>query len=158
MNVLKGNAPGLGQLDKTLPPAGTGIGRGSVLIEDAGTFRVSVAADANKGKIAYFSNGNQDDPDAKMANGVTGISCTQSLSIELDQFTGTPAVGSYMQVGDNGKLVAHADGKTAVFLVTKASFKRWSNAEPVPGKDRLGKQVSCIQGWTVFIPAKAIEA
>jgi len=158
LNVLKGSAPGLAQLDKTLPVAGTGIERGSLLVEDAGKFRLSEATDADSGSVVYFSNGSQEDPDAMMAGGVTGISCTQSLSLELDRFTGTPAVGAYLQAGADGKLVAHVTGKTAVFLVTKASYQRWSNNAAVPGKQRLGTNVACIQGWTVFMPAKAIEA
>ena len=161
--VLKGEYPGLAQLDKTLPVKSgeTGIVRGTILVEDAGTFRPCVAADAGTkdilaGKIAYHSFAAQTDPDAVMAGGVTGMPCIAPVEIETDAYTGTPALGSFVMCANTGVLGAHTDGLTAVGLVTKAQYTRWSNtATPAGGSypgARQGAMINVIALWSVYLP------
>jgi len=167
-NVLKGTYPGLAQLDKTLPiKAGeTTIQRGSILVIDAGSFRQCVAADAGgagaPGPVVYHAFQNQSDPDVVMANGVTGMPCIAPVEIESDMYTGKPAVGNFLMcIGtapatNLGKLAVCTDNHTAVGLVTKAQYTRWSNvATPAGGSypsARQGATINVIAYWSMYIP------
>ena len=115
-NVLKGEYPGLKQLDKTLP-LGTGatvLVRGSLMYVDPSTNKfIPAAADAatqgvkdiTPGAVMYWSLQNAEDPDVKMANGVTGLPCTQPMEIETDQFdTSAIVLGSFVMGGASAKL------------------------------------------------------
>ena len=169
-NVLKGAYPSLKQLDKTLPvKAGDAVIRGSLLVEDAGEFRLAVnatdagAADA-PGPIAYFALHGAEDPDVEMAGGTTGMPVTAPCEVETDQIdvSGTPAtdyaVGNYVTAGD-GVLAPLADENTALGVVTKAPYYRWSNAQEAPGAyvgKRTGARVMVIALQTLYIPSLSI--
>jgi hypothetical protein len=177
-NVLKGEYPGLAQLDKTLPALSTeaDIVRGSVLVVESGCFRRCVATDAGNGsttagKVVYHAFQAQTDPDAVMANGVTAMPCIAPVEIETDQFVASQSIvpGVYLMTAgtghanhtNDGKLQLHADGFCAVGLVTKASYKRWSNtATPAGGSypsARQGAMIDVIAFWSVYIPNLSIS-
>jgi hypothetical protein len=170
-NVLKGAYPSLKQLDKSLPvKAGDAVVRGSLMVVDAGEFRLSVAADAGganaPGPVCYFAFHGADDPDVEMAGVNTGMPCVAPCEIETDQWAtlGTPAtdfaVGNYVQAGD-GVLAPFVDDSTAVGVVTKAPYYRWSNPEDAPGAlvgKRTGNRVQVIAVHTLYIPNLSTSA
>ncbi len=162
LNVIKGDAPGLSQFDMVAPTADLTITRGNAIYIAAGKFVKSTADAAGQGSatvagpVAYFSLGNSADPDAKMAGVISGLACTDAYRLELDSYTGTPAVGDYMAMGADGNLVPHTDGLTAVLRVTKAAYTRYSNNAAVPGKDRTGNTITVIEGDTCFLPMKSL--
>lgn len=172
-NVLKGEYPGLAQLDKTLPALATeaDIVRGSVLVIESGCFRRCVATDAGTkdtvaGKVVYFALQTQADPDVVMAGGVTAMPCIAAAECETDQFVANGGIvpGAYLMAcgtghanhTNDGKLQLHTDGLCAVGLVTRASYKRWSNtATPTGGSypgARQGAMIDVIAFWSVFVP------
>lgn len=164
-NVLKGAYPNLVQLDKTLPlgTGGTALVRGSVMYASAGTFVPSAADQASHGAaghpgpICYFCLQNAGDPDVQMANGVTGLSCTQPMEVETDQFDSSAIVlGSYVMAGANAKLTLHTTGCTAIGLVTKAAYTRWSNNAVAVAGVKTGTRISVISLWTMYAPDMAI--
>lgn len=163
-NVLKGEYPGLKQLDKTLPvkSTATGIERGSILVEETEggvrKFRPCVAGDATvDSAMVYHAFMAQTDPDVVMAGGITGMPCIAPVEIETDMYNGTPTVGAYLTAGAGGKLVAHTSGDNIVGLVTAAPYTRWSNvATPTGGSypsPRQGATVNVIALWSCWIPA-----
>lgn len=169
-NVLKGAYPSLKQLDKSLPvKAGDAVIRGSLMVEDAGEFRLAVAAtDAGAadapGPVAYFAFQGANDPDVEMAGVVTGMPCTAPCEVETNQIdvSGTPAtdyaVGKYVAAGD-GVLAPLADENTALGVVTKAPYYRWSNAQDATGKyvgARTGDRIQVIAIQTLYIPSLSI--
>ena len=172
-NVLKGEYPGLAQLDKTLPALATeaDIVRGSVLVIESGCFRRCIAADHGTkdtvaGVVVYHAFQAQTDPDAVMAGGVTAMPCIAPVEIETDQFVANQGIvpGAYLMTAgaghaahtNDGKLTLHTDGLCAVGLVTKASYKRWSNtATPAGGSypsARQGAMIDVIAFWSMFVP------
>ena len=164
-NVLKGAYPNLQQLDKTLPlgTGGTALVRGSVMYASANTFKPSAADVASHGvagtpgPICYFCLQNAADPDVTMANGVTGLSCTQPMEVETDQFDDSAIVlGSYVMAGANAKLTLHTTGCTAIGLVTKASYTRWSNNAVAVAGVKTGTRIAVISLWTMYAPELAI--
>lgn len=166
-NVLKGAYPDLSQLDKTLPikSGSTGIERGSVLVIESDEFRPCAATDVGTkdtvpGPMAYYSFQNQADPDVVMAGAITGMPCNAPVEVETDMYNGSPAAGEFLMCDDAGKLQVHTDGLTAVGLVTKAPYKRWSNvATPTGGSypaARQGAVIDVIAFWSVYIPNLAL--
>ena len=165
-NVLKGAYPNLVQLDKTLPlgTGGTALVRGSVMYASASTF-VPSAADAAShggagvpGPIIYFCLQNASDPDVQMANGVTGISCTQPMEVETDQYDASAIVlGSYVMAGASAKLTLHTTGCTAIGRVTQAAYTRWSNNAVAVAGVRTGNRISVISLQTMYAPSLSIS-
>lgn len=162
-NVLKGAYPSLKQLDKTLPPlAGEAIVRGSLIMEAAGKFKLTTDDAAGQGAapapgpMVYFALHGIDDPDVEMAGGMTGMPVQAPCEVECSEFdaAGTFAVGGFVMAGA-GKLKDHATGATAIGVVTKAPYHRWSNAADAPaalvGK-RTGNRVSVVALQTMYIP------
>lgn len=167
-NVLKGAYPSLKQLDKTLP-LGTGrssIVRGSAMRIDPATNKfVPTAADVASqgaagvpGPVIYFSLQNAGDPDVVMANGITGIPCTMPNEVETDQYdTGASiSVGSFLMAGADGKVTLHTTGKTAIGLVTKAAYSRWSNNAVAVEGVKTGNRISVIAFLTIYAPDMAV--
>jgi len=173
-NVLKGDYPGLSQLDETLPiKAGeTGIARGSVLVNDAGSFRRCLASDhasaGHAGAMAFFSFQAQADPDVVMANGITAQPCFAPCEVETDMYVAGQGLvaGAYLMTTGTapatnlGKLALHTTGCTAVGLITKAPYTRWSNvATPAGGSypsARQGALINVIAFWSCFLPNLAL--
>lgn len=175
LNALKGAYPSLQQISKDhLIEADAQFERGTCLVEKTTTsgsdsittWAIATAADAaDPSKVVHFALQGSDDYQALMAGtlGSTGyvakvsaLSCTMPMEIETDMFTGDDIqVGDYLMVGDNGKLVKHTTGKTAVLQVTKAPYTRWSNNADASGVTtgfRQGTNVTVLAGRTVFIP------
>lgn len=164
-NVLKGAYPHLQQLDKTLPlgTGGTNLVRGSVMYVAASKFTPSAADTASHGvagtpgPICYFCLQNAADPDVQMAGGITGLSCTMPMEVETDQFdTSSIVLGSYVMAGANAKLTLHTTGCTAIGLVTKAAYSRWSNNAVAVAGVKTGNRISVISLWTMYAPELAI--
>jgi hypothetical protein len=172
-NVLKGAYPHLQQLDKTLP-LGTGgdtLVRGSAMYASAGKF-VPAANDVathgvagTPGPIIYFCLQNAADPDVKMANGVTGLSCTMPMEVETDQFDDSAIVlGCYLMasagnvsgVPNTPCVSLHTTGCTAIGLVTKAAYTRWSNNAVAVAGVKTGNKISVISFWTMYAPELAV--
>ena len=171
-NVIKGAYPDLKQLDKTLPlgTGGTALVRGSLMLASANTF---IPTDGTKtsngcgnltspttgnvpGPIVYFCLQNAFDPDVKMANGITGMPCTQPMEVETDQYDDTSIVlGSYLMAGEDGLATLHVDGGTAIGLVTKAAYTRWSNNAVVVEGYKTGGRITVISFWTMYAPVMA---
>ena len=170
-NVLKGAYPSLKQLDKSLPvKVGDAVIRGSLMKVDTGKFALTVAADAGvlntPGPICYFAFHAAGEPDVQMAGVNTGMPVTAPCEVETNQIdvSGTPetdyAVGKYVQAGD-GVLAPHVDDSTAIGVVTKAPYYRWSNAEDAAGEyvgKRTGSRVQCIAIHTLYIPNLSTSA
>ena len=167
-NVLKGEYPGLKQLDKTLP-LGTGatvLVRGSLMYVDPSTNKFIPAA-ANQatqgtaaipGAVMYWALQNADDPDVKMANGITGLPCTMPMEVETDQFdTSSIVLGSFVMGGANAKLTLHTDGLTACGRCTKAAYTRWSNNAVAVAGVRTGNRISVISLQTMYAPSLSIS-
>lgn len=175
LNVIKGPYPGLAQNDRTLPIAAdaTGIERGSFLkVNEDAEYEVAMAADAGSGTtpgaFLYMALQDQSDLVAGMAGNVgqgavsassgqpviNALSIIPSMQVQTDMFDPDEnwAIGDWCAVGDNGKLVEHATGETAVGKVDGVPAARWvNNATAVTGW-RTGAPVSCITITTVYIP------
>lgn len=177
-NVIKGAYPSLQQLDKTLPVAGTGIVRGSLIyVNNNGRFALADVAQANdESAYIYISLNDQTGLTEGMAGGigqgtgnvanyplnpgnitaaaavVTGIGVGQPFEFETDQFTGNPAVGALLTVGANGKLVEWTEGKNVVGQVTKAAATRWANSATAVAGFRTGANVSVLTVRSLWIP------
>lgn len=163
-NVIKGAYLNLQQIDKTLPVASgeTGIVRGSCVYEDGGEFKLAGSAQKGSsdgtnivaGSFIHYALMAQDDPTVVMADGLTGLACSMPMECETDQFDGTPAVGNFLTLADDGKLgVADtANGVTVYGQVTKASTTRWDNAAVAVAGYRTGNKVNVIRFRTMFIP------
>lgn len=163
-NVLKGAYPNLVQLDKTLPlgTGGTALVRGSVMYVSANTFVPSAdnvashGTSGTSGAVCYFCLQNASDPDVTMANGVTGLVCTQPMEVETDQYdTSSIVLGSYVMAGASAKLTLHTTGCTAIGLVTKAAYTRWSNNAVAVAGVKTGTRISVISLWTMYAPDMA---
>jgi len=158
-NVLKGAYPSLVQLDKTLKVADgvTDLVRGSTIRVSSGTWVKTADDVASKGEagtpgpVIYFALNDQDQPDVKMAGGLTALSCTMPIEVETDQYNGTPAVGTLLVGGADGKVQAHAAGETAIGVVTKAAYRRWINDKDVGGA-ALGGFGNVIAFMTMYSP------
>lgn len=173
-NTLKGPGDSMAQIDKTLPvladEGGAKIERGSVVVEDNGSFRLSKATDATAvGAFAYFVLVGEDNFQAGMAGSVgqgpaggvpkiTALPCGMFMEFQTDMFNlGGSAVnvGDYLTVGAAGKLVPHTSGDNVVARVTAVPTTRWSNdAVAVPGR-RTGANVSVITAHSLWIPTLA---
>jgi hypothetical protein len=160
-NVLKGAYPSLTQLDKTLKvnDAVTNLVRGNtVRVDTSDNTWVKTADDvASKGAagtpgpIVYFALQDQDQTDVSMAGGLTALSCTMPMEVETDQYNGTPSVGTLLVGGLDGKVQAHADGETAIGVVTKAEYRRWINDRDVGGTS-IGAYGNVIAFMTMYSP------
>jgi hypothetical protein len=161
-NVLKGAYPSLVQLDKTLPvgDAVTSLVRGNTLrVDTSNDTWVKTADDAaskgaagTPGPVIYFALQDQDQTDVSMAGGLTALSCAMPMEVETDQYNGTPAVGTLLVGGLDGKVQAHADGETAVGVVTKAQHRRWINDKVVAGTSTRGGFGNVIAFTTMYAP------
>lgn len=163
-NVLKGDYPGLLQRDSTLPvdSSETAIVRGSVIKQNgSGNWVRVTGADAgaanSPGPQVFLSLQDQSQPDVKFANGLTALSITSNLLVETDQYdTGaTLAVGGYLACGANGKVTDHADDLTAIGVIVKSPYKRYSNDRYVvdgANQERTGTFIDVIAFWTLYIP------
>jgi len=174
LNVLKGAYPSLQQISKDhLIAADAAFERGSCLVETTSngvtTWKVAGTTDAaDPGAVVHFSLHGADDYQTMQAGSLSGsgyvpkvsaLSCTMPMEIETDMFSGDGiAVGDYLMVGANGKLVKHTSGNTAVLQVTKAPYTRWANNADATGINtgfRQGSNVTVIAGRTVFLPKLA---
>lgn len=164
LNILQ---PGenLSQLNVTKPVKSTEteIVRGSLIVEDGGEWRRTVAAtDAGAadtpGPVCFWSLQDQDQPDVNMAEGLSAIPCTANMLLETDQIAsgGTFAVGGYVSAGDDGELQDHSDEETAVGVVKKTVTTRYANDRLADaskgGAPRTGAPTDVIQIWTDYIP------
>ena len=159
-NVIKGAYPALAQIDTSRKVADsvTGLVRGMTMRIDGSNEWVRTADDtASKGAagtpgpIIYFALQDQDQTDVSMAGALTGLSCTQALEVETDQYNGTPAVGNMLVGGLDGKVQVHASGETAIGVVTAAQYRRWINDRDVGGVSK-GAYGNVIRFMTVYIP------
>jgi hypothetical protein len=173
LNVKKGPYPSLIQMDKELllsaDETGT-VERGTALYQDSNDeWKIAGAAQAGgettPGALVYFALQSQDDLTAQMAGGVpvssdvqpkiAALSCTPTIEIETDMFTGTLTSGQDLSIGADGKLVAHTAHATVIARVTKAAYTRWvNNASAVAGW-RTGNNVSAIRAITMYAPQVA---
>ena len=195
-NVIKGAYPSLQQIDRTLPVAAkwpapnqtvdqSGIVRGSAIFEDAGNFRLALAANAGSvaqgvvtpGVYVYFCLMDQTDLVASMAgtigqgvgggtSKVTGLACSMPMECETDQFVGSPAIGSFLTLagtamnadGNGGKLQAldAGTGATAYGQVTQGVTTRWANDAVAVAGWRTGNKVNVIRFRAMYIPGLVI--
>lgn len=142
----------------------TAIKRGSVLVEDAGEWRLSTTSDnggANSpGPVVYFALQDQDSPDVTMSGVLSAIPCTFSGVFQTDQFSGTLAVGTKLMAG-NGVLIAHTDDKTVVAEVRKGNTIRWSNdrlaSTAYGGAQRTGAHITVLDFQSLYLPNVSIS-
>ena len=145
----------------------TAILRGSIIVEEAGEWRIAAADSTDRGtstvpgKILHWALQDQDSQDVAMAGGLAALPCTWPMTFETDQFSGSPAVGDYLMSGA-GVLAPHTDGLTAVAVVEKVATNRWvndrlANHGTYGGAQRTGASVSVIQARTVFLPSLSIS-
>jgi len=186
-NVLKGDYPGLRQIDKTLDvgSAETGIVRGSALyIDGSGSvpvFRLAGDTQATDPTATiYFSLMAQTDLVAGMAGTagqgaaagvtdpvlgtvsgvakVTGLSCGMPLEFETDQYADTDYdVMALLTVGASGKLTPHSTGDNVVAQVTKAPATRWANNAEAVAGYRTGANVTVLTARTVWVPTLTVS-
>lgn len=167
-NVLKGSYPALDMITTTLPmKAGqTDIVRGSLLVNDAGNFRLSAAGDNQADIVPYFALQAQTDWNAKMAGNLAtqiptlgGIPVTYNMEVETDQFNTAIAytVNDKLMIGA-GVVTKHvaAAQNTVIGIVTGVPRKRWVNDAPVAGGQRTGQAVQVISFLTLYIPITLI--
>lgn len=169
LNIVKGDYPSLSMvtLDRTVDKtAGAPIVRGSVMVDDGGSFRLTEAGQT-KGGIVYWSLNGETEPEAEYAGSnthpkIAGLPCTSALEIETDQFVaGTYAVGEMLTPDiptgtdlPTGKVkgIGADPDEWVVGIVTAVPSKLWINdAVAIDGK-RLGNQVDVIRFSTVYIP------
>jgi len=149
-NVLKGAYPSLSQIDRTLPvgDAVTGLVRGSALVVIAGVWKLTAddtpshGVAGTPGPVVYFALQGQEQTDVQMAGGLTGLSCQMPLEVETDQYNGTPAVGDLLVGSTGGKVSVHADGETAIGIVTKSAYQRWINDKDGTPQGGFGNVIS----------------
>jgi hypothetical protein len=176
LNVKKGPYPSLQQMDKELLLSASETGtveRGICLYQDTSDeWRIAGATQAGTttvpGALVYFALQGEDDLTAQMAGGVpvsstvqpkiAAISCTPTIEIETDMFTGTLTSGQDLAVGANGKLVAHsgaAAGATIIARVTRVAYTRWVNNAAAVAGWRTGNNVTAIRAITMYAPQVA---
>lgn len=181
LNPLTGYAS-MGQVQHVAPvaasPGGT-IERGTLMKLDSGEFKVASVpgSSTTMGDFVYLAlipvsdyhalmagvGGAGSVPVANARPVLTGLAISPTLEIETDMFTGTPAVGTYLTIGDGangttvGKFCAHANsGETVIGQVIKAAASKWvNNAAAVTGW-RTGGQLSVITIRTMYVPQFAI--
>lgn len=173
LNILE---PGehLLQHNRSLPVlAGqTAIKRGSVIVEDTGSWRLAVTAIADDagteqvpGAFPHWALQDQDQPDVLMSGVLTGMPCLPSVLLETDQIKVADgfAVGTFVQCGDDdgdpliaGVIKTHVDDLTAIGIVMKTKTSRWSNDRlantALGGAQRTGAAVTAVQIRTFYIP------
>jgi len=147
LNVIKGNYPGAGQVDKTaaVNSSETGIVRGSLLrLNSAGEF-VRTADDAashgdetTPGARVFIALHNQNDPDVQKAGVMAALDAHQDMVIETDQYdaAGTYTIGTQLAAGADGKYRVAADDETVIGIVEAAPKKVFDNSayvDNVPG-------------------------
>jgi len=175
LNIIKGAYPSLQQIDRTLPVHADAVGivRGSCIYEDAGTFKLAQAANAGSvagdvitpGAYVYFCLMDQTDLVAGMAGTigqgvgggvakVTGLACSMPMEVETDQYDGTPAVGEFLTLADDGKLatITAATGNTAYGQVTLGVTTRWANDAVAVTGWRTGNKVNVIRFRAMYVP------
>jgi len=162
---------------KSLPvlAAQTAIKRGSVIVESGGSWRLALTTDIAilddsgdedlPGAVCFWALQDQDQPDVKMSGKLTGVPCTFPMLLEVDQIKHADgfAVGTFVQGGDDdgdpvvqGVVKLHVDHHTAIGVVAKTKFNRWSNDRLADttkgGAQRTGAIIECIQLWSLYIP------
>ena len=170
-NVLKGSYPALDMITTTLPMKSgqTAIVRGSLLVNDAGSFRLSADADNAIAAVVvpYFALQAQTDWNSKMAGNLAtqipvigGIPVTYNMEVETDQFDTTVAyaLNDKLQIGV-GVVTKYttSTAKTVIGIVTGIPRKRWVNDAPVAGGQRTGQSVQVISFLTLYIPIALIN-
>ena len=168
-NVLKGSYPALDMITTTLPMQSgqTAIVRGSLLVNDAGSFRLTVAGDNAIAKVTvpYFALQAQTDWNSKMAGNLAtqipvigGIPVTYNMEVETDQFDTSVAyaINDKLMIGA-GVVTKYTSASTIVGIVTGVPRKRWVNDAAVAGGQRTGQSVQVISFLTLFIPIALIN-
>ena len=171
LNIIKGNYPSLNMVTLDRPVAkiaGSPVLRGSVMVNNNGTFKL-IEYNQAKGGVVYWSLNGEVEPEAEYAGTVdapivAGLPCTAPMEIETDQFkaSDTYTEGSFIvptvpASGDAATGVVELAGATAtewvIGICTRAPYKRWiNNATAIEGQ-RTGASKTVIRFTTVYIPA-----
>ncbi len=161
LNVLKGTYPGINQQEatKNVDAGEAGIVRGSLVMENGSGNWVRAAA-ANTGSantpgaFVYLSLQDQDQPDVRFAGGLTALPVNTPCLVETDQYDAgaTLAVGGYLAAGDTGVVTDHADDETAVGIVARSPYRRYSNDRVAVAGERTGRFIDVVSFWTMFVP------
>lgn len=160
---IKNNYPSLSQMSKSAVVADgvalADIERGSLLkLNSDEQWEICGAADAGDattpGANPWLSLKSGTELSAAMAGGtptagdatpsISAISVVPSVEIETDMYTGDLVAEDLVQVGADGKFVAHETGGTVVGRVTKSPYTRNCN--------------SCVAvaGWRTGVPAVTV--
>jgi len=172
---IKNNYPSLSQMDKAAVVADgvtlADIERGTLLkLNVDEKWEIGAAADAGDattpGASLWLSLKSGDDMTSAMAGGtpamgpvtpkISAISIAPSVEVETDMFDGDLAVGDLVQVGADGKFVAHVNGGTVIGRVTKAAYTRNCNGcVAVAGWLSGAPAVTVIKVLTTYNPSVA---